>query len=415
LEEQLQDIWTLAQNAWTREILGIELGRIVIALAIILGFLILRQVFTRLVIWRLQRWADRADTRLDQATVRALAPPIRFVPLLIGLFVAVAYLGIEGRLATIADDILRSLVVFTLFWLLYAVIGRFSFLFGRLEHLLTGPMVDWLVRALRVGVVFIGAAIILELWGIQVGPLLAGLGLFGVAVALGAQDLFKNLIAGILVIAEKRFQPGDWIHVDGVVEGTVETIGFRSTLVRRFDLAPVYVPNAKLSDNSVTNFSGMTYRRIFWMIGVEYRTTVDQLRQIRDGIEKYILENDDFVPPERASTFVRIDKFSDSSIDIMLYCFTRTTVWGEWLAIKEKLAYHIKDTVEAADTGFAFPSQSLYVEALPDDRPETFVPPENGDRERQTELSDRDSHPARQGRREAANVNDEAGPDADGE
>ncbi|WP_340118109.1 mechanosensitive ion channel family protein [Pelagibius sp. 7325] len=415
MEEQLQDIWTLAQNAWTREILGIELGRIVIALAIILGFLILRQVFTRLVIWRLQRWADRSDTRLDQATVRALAPPIRFVPLLIGLFVAVAYLGIEGRLATIADDILRSLVVFTLFWLLYAVIGRFSFLFGRLEHLLTGPMVDWLVRALRVGVVFIGAAIILELWGIQVGPLLAGLGLFGVAVALGAQDLFKNLIAGILVIAEKRFQPGDWIHVDGVVEGTVETIGFRSTLVRRFDLAPVYVPNAKLSDNSVTNFSGMTYRRIFWMIGVEYRTTVAQLREIRDGIEKYILENDDFVPPERASTFVRIDKFNDSSIDIMLYCFTRTTAWGEWLAIKEKLAYHIKDTVEAAETGFAFPSQSLYVEALPDDRPETFVPPGNGDRDRGEAPSDRDSHPPRQGRREAANVNDEAGPDADGE
>ncbi|MEQ9607205.1 MAG: mechanosensitive ion channel family protein [Kiloniellaceae bacterium] len=415
MEEQLQDIWTVAQNAWTREILGIELGRIVIALAIILGFLILRQVFTRLVIWRLQRWADRSDTRLDQATVRALAPPIRFVPLLIGLFVAVAYLGIEGRLATIADDILRSLVVFTLFWLLYALIGRFSFLFGRLEHLLTGPMVDWLARALRVGVVFIGAAIILELWGIQVGPLLAGLGLFGVAVALGAQDLFKNLIAGILVIAEKRFQPGDWIHVDGVVEGTVETIGFRSTLVRRFDLAPVYVPNAKLSDNSVTNFSGMTYRRIFWMIGVEYRTTVAQLREIRDGIEKYILENDDFVPPERASTFVRIDKFNDSSIDIMLYCFTRTTVWGEWLAIKEKLAYHIKDTVEAADTGFAFPSQSLYVEALPDDRPETFVPPDNGDRERREEPADRDSHPPRQGRREAANVNEEAGPDADGE
>jgi len=395
--------------------MGIQVGRLLTALAIILAFVILRHFFTQIVVGRLQRWADRSDSRLDDEAVVALAPPIRFIPLLVGLFVAVAYLGLEGRLAGVADNVLRSLVVFTLFWLMFAAIGPFSFVFGRLERLLTRPMVDWLVKALRIGVAFIGGAIILEIWGIEVGPLLAGLGLFGVAVALGAQDLFKNLIAGILVIAEKRFQPGDWIHVDGVVEGTVETIGFRSTLVRRFDLAPVYVPNAKLSDNSVTNFSGMTYRRIFWMIGVEYRTTVDQLSQIRDGIEKYILENDDFVPPERASTFVRIDKFSDSSIDIMLYCFTRTTVWGEWLAIKEKLAYHIKDTVEAAETGFAFPSQSLYVEALPDDRPETFVPPENGDRERQNELSDRDSHPARQGRREAANVNDEAGPDADGE
>ena len=75
------------------------------------------------------------------------------------------------------------------------------------------------------------------------------------------------------------------------------------------------------------------------------------------------------------ATFVRIDKFSDSSIDIMLYCFTKTTVWGEWLAIKEQLAYKIKEIVEAAGTSFAFPSRSIYVEGLPTDEPELFEPP----------------------------------------
>ena len=387
--------------------MGIEVGRILTAFGIVLAFLILRQIFTNLVIGRLQRWAERSDTRLNEETVRSLAPPIRFIPLLIGLFVAVAYLGVEGNLASIADNILRSLVVFTLFWLLYSAIGPFSFIFGRLEHLLTRPMVDWLVKALRIGVAFIGGAIILELWGIEVGPLLAGLGLFGVAVALGAQDLFKNLIAGILVIAEKRFNPGDWIHVDGVVEGTVENIGFRSTLVRRFDLAPVYVPNAKLSDNSVTNFSEMTFRRIFWTIGVEYRTTIDQLREIRDGLENYILESDDFVPPEQASTFVRIDRFNDSSIDIMLYCFTKTTKWGEWLAIKEKLAYHIMHTVQGAGTGFAFPSRSLYVETMPEGRPEVFVPP--GRESAGADDGETPRQPSR-GRKEEAEVNEEPGP-----
>lgn len=414
MNEHLRDFWTVVLDVWTYGFMGIEVGRILTALGIVIAFLILRHFFTQIVIGRLQRWAGRSDTRLDDAVVAALAPPIRFIPLLIGIFVAVAYLGVEGKLATVADNILRSLVVFTLFWLIFAAIGPFSFIFGRLEHLLTRPMVDWLVKALRIGVVFIGGAIILELWGIEVGPLLAGLGLFGVAVALGAQDLFKNLIAGILVIAEKRFNPGDWIHVDSVVEGTVETIGFRSTLVRRFDLAPVYVPNAKLSDNSVTNFSAMTYRRIFWTIGVEYRTTVDQLREIRDSIEKYILDSDDFVPPEQASTFVRIDKFNDSSIDIMLYCFTKTKKWGEWLQIKEKLAYHIKDVVEAAGTGFAFPSRSLYVEALPaeqrDDRPEAFVPPgENRAEARDDREIDSPPGP-RQGRKEAAEVNEAPGP-----
>ncbi len=196
--------------------------------------------------------------------------------------------------------------------------------------------------------------------------------MFGVAVALGAQDMFKNLIAGLTVIAEKRFNPGDWVKIDGEVEGTVENIGFRSTLIRRFDKAPVHVPNAKLSDNAVINFSKMTHRRIYWVLGVEYSTTVDQLKKIRDGIEKYVLGNDAFAKPPEVSTFVRIDSFNDSSIDIMLYCFTKTTDWGEWLAIKEELAYTIKDIVEGAGTGFAFPSQSVYLEGAP----EIFQPPE---------------------------------------
>src|SRR5690606_27552327 len=148
----------------------------------------------------------------------------------------------------------------------------------------TRPMVEWLVKAAKVAFVVLGVATILELWGIAVGPIIAGLGLFGVAVALGAQDLFKNLIAGLFVIGERRFFPGDWIHVDGVVEGTVQEIGFRTTTVRRFDRAPVYVPNARLADNAVTNFTRMSHRRIRWMVGVKYRTTLEQLREIRDGI-----------------------------------------------------------------------------------------------------------------------------------
>ena len=151
----------------------------------------------------------------------------------------------------------------------------------------------------------------------------------------------------------------------GIVEGTVEHIGFRTTTIRRFDKAPVYVPNTKLSDHAVTNFSRMTFRRIKWVIGLEYGSTSTQLSQVRDAIERYILESPDFVQPEETATFVRIDQFSGSSIDILLYAFTRTTNWLEWLAIKEKLLLEIKKIVEDAGTGFAFPSRSLYIEAMP--------------------------------------------------
>jgi MscS family membrane protein len=199
-----------------------------------------------------------------------------------------------------------------------------------------------------------------------VAAILTGFGLLGVAVALGAQDLFKNLIAGMLILAERRFTNGDWIKVDGVIEGTVERIGFRSTFIRRFDKSPVFIPNTKLSDNAVTNFSRMTNRRIYWLIGLRYDTDVATLRQVRDEIEAYIANNEDYVQPPEGTLIVRFERFSDSSLDLMVYCFTRTTAWATWLEIREQLAYEIKQIVERSGTDFAFPSQSIYIEQTGD-------------------------------------------------
>lgn len=374
-EQQLGDFWDLIQDVWVMGVAGVDFGRILVAVGVLLVFLVLRGLFTRFVLGSLHRIAKRTDTSLDDALLDALHNPVRFIPIILGLFIALDYLALPERYAEIGGQIVRTLVVFDIFWALYQVTGLVSSFFKRLEELLTKEMVDWLIKLLHITVMFIGAATILEIWGIRIGPILAGLGLFGVAVALGAQDLFKNLIAGILVIAEKRMRVGDWIMVDGLVEGTVESIGFRSTLVRRFDKAPVYVPNAKLSDNAVTNFSAMTHRRIKWVIGVEYSASIEQLRKIRDSIESHILNGPDFASPSEVATFVRIDSFSDSSIDILLYCFTKTTDWGEWLKIKESLAYRVKEIVEEAGVGFAFPSRSLYIETAPGDSPEVFIPP----------------------------------------
>ncbi|HJN25176.1 MAG TPA: mechanosensitive ion channel family protein [Rhodospirillales bacterium] len=372
----LNNFWTLIVDVWQTGLMGIDIGRLVTAVCIFAVFLILRRLFTRFVLSSLKGMARKTSTDIDDRAIDALENPIRFIPLVLGIFFVFEYLDFPGTFDTIGDNLVRSLIAFAIFWALYRLVDPFSQFLNHLEKFFTAAMVEWLVKAIRATFIFIGTATILQIWGIEVGPILAGLGLFGVAVALGAQDLFKNLIAGLLIIAEKRFNKGDWIRVDGTVEGTVESIGFRSTVVRRFDKAPVFVPNARLSDSAVTNFSSMTHRRIYWKIGVEYRTSVDQLRSIRDAIESYVANNDAFANPPDVVRFVRIDSFSDSSIDIMLYCFTRTTNWGEWLEIKEQLAYAIKEIVEGAGSAFAFPSQSLYIEATPDDSPETFLPPE---------------------------------------
>ena len=186
--------------------------------------------------------------------------------------------------------------------------------------------------------------------------------------------MFKNLISGFLILAEKRFKAKDWVLVDGVVEGTVEKIGFRSTMIRRFDKALTVVPNATFADRAVTNFTEMTHRRIYWKIGVEYSTSVAQLQEITENIRAYLIGNKDFAQPGEALMFVVTDSFNDSSIDIMIYCFTKTTAWGEWLSIKQEFAYAIKGIVEQAGTGFAFPSMSVY-RGIGSAEPDPFVPP----------------------------------------
>jgi MscS family membrane protein len=200
------------------------------------------------------------------------------------------------------------------------------------------------------------------------------LGLFGVAVALGAQDLFKNLISGIMILMEKRFTIGDVISVSGEVEGVVEQIGFRSTLVRKFDSTPVMIPNYQFAEQSVTNYSRRHHRRIRWLIGLEYKTSIDQLKKIRDAITKLVNNNKDFAKNENSGFFVRIDSFSDSSIDMLVQAFTVSNDWSEYLKIKEELAVSIIEIVEGNNASFAFPSQSLYVETFPSNNSEIFNP-----------------------------------------
>jgi MscS family membrane protein len=367
----LGEFWDLVVQVWREGVYGINIAEMLIALLVFGLFMVFRNLFSRFVLRVLRRAAARTRTDVDNRIVNALYEPIRFIPVVMGVFFTLSVLDVEEGTREVFYKVNRTLIAFTLFWAFYRITTPASTLLMKAEGVLTRPMVEWLVKAAKVAFVVLGVATILELWGIAVGPIIAGLGLFGVAVALGAQDLFKNLIAGLFVIGERRFFPGDWINVDGVVEGTVQEIGFRTTTVRRFDRAPVYVPNARLADNAVTNFSRMSHRRIRWMVGVEYRTTLEQLREIRDGIERYIVESDEFADPSEVPTFVRIDSFNDSSIDIMVYCFTNTIVWGDWLEIKERLAYAIKEIVEGAGTGFAFPSRSIYLETLPD-APEVF-------------------------------------------
>ena len=372
--ESFNSFTNLFLDVWNNGVFGINATDIIVSLVIFLLFYLLRRLIARFILNRLSRIVSRTSNQIDDAVIEVLDGPLKFLPVVIGFFIASSYLDISENNQDFLDLLNRSLITIFIFWLLHQLIIPFSFVIKNFESKISKPLVDWTLKGLKILVIVLGAVAILELWGIRVGPVIAGLGLFGVAVALGAQDLFKNLISGIMILMEKRFTVGDVILVSGEVEGVVEQIGFRSTLVRRFDSTPVMVPNYKFAEQSVTNYTRRHHRRIRWLIGLEYRTSIDQLKNIRDEINNLIEKDDNFAKNQNASFYVRIDSFSDSSIDMLVQTFTVTNEWAEFLKIKENLAVKIIEIVENNEAGFAFPSQSLYVEKLSDEKTEIFNP-----------------------------------------
>ena len=368
----------LFSDVWTSGLFGINVSEIIIGLIIFLFFYVLRSFFARFVIGRLYKIVKKTKTDIDNVVIEVMEGPLKFLPIVIGFFIATSYIEFNSDIIILIEKINRTFITIFIFWLLLQLIVPFSFVIKKFEEQLTSALIDWTLKGLKILVIIIGIVAVLELWGIKVGPIIAGLGLLGVAVALGAQDLFKNLISGIMILMERRFKIGDVIHISGEAEGIVEQIGFRSTLIRQFDSNLVMIPNFKFAEQSVTNYSRRINRRIRWIIGLEYRTTVEQLKNMRNQIKEFIDKDKNFKNDDKSyfsSSFVRIDSFSDSSIDMLVQCFTNVTNWNEYIKVKETLAITIKEIVENEKANFAFPSQSLYLESLPNNIPEVFIPP----------------------------------------
>ena len=347
-------------SVWEKGILGINYIEIIIGLAIFLIFLIFRGLIGRLIVKKLELISKKTTNKLDDTFVKSMEGPARFLPIVLGVFFASYYMSFTEETQNFVDNLNRTLITILIFWIIHQIIEPVSYIMSGLDKLLTKELIGWIIKSLKILIFILGAAAVLELWGIKIGPIIAGLGLFGVAVALGAQDLFKNLISGILVLVEKRFKVGDWILVEEIIEGIVEKIGFRSTTIRKFDKSIAIIPNFQFAENAVINISETTSWIISWTINLQYDTTVEQLKTIRNEIEKYIKSHEDYKIENGYA--VRIDKFSDSSIDMYIRCFTKTDDWDEWLVVKERLAIEIKQIVEKNKASFAFPSQSIYVE-----------------------------------------------------
>ena len=342
--------------------LGLSLPEVLVIIVFTFLAIFIRGLFAKLIVSKIKKIIQRTGNKVDDKLFDALSSPLKTLPLILVFILMGLFVNSESKLFLFLEKINQTLVTIFIFWLLHQSLVPLSQAFQKFEQMLSKALILWLIRSLKYLIIFLGSVAVLETWGIKIGPVIAGLGLFGVAVALGAQDLFKNLISGIMIILERRFELNDVIEVPGLATGTVEHIGFRSTLIRQFDSTPISIPNYVFSDTSIVNFSDRKYRRIQWTIGLTYETSIKQLKDICHSINTAICSNDDFIVNDNYQLFVRVEKFNDSSIDIFISSFTNTNEWEKYLKIKEELAFLIKDIVEKNNSSFAFPSQSIYVE-----------------------------------------------------
>jgi MscS family membrane protein len=348
-------------NVWNQGFLGIGITEIIISMLIFVAGAISRAILVGRVLKWLESITINTESEIDDVLLDALKKPLGYVPMTIALYLIAIYLPLSGAAELFATNLIKALIAFTIFSALANSVTPIFQAFTS-TAVLTKSMTMWLERSARMIIWIIGAGIILDIFGIQIGPLVAGLGLFSVAVALGAQDLFKNLISGILIIGENRFQPGDRIEVPGQLHGMVEDIGFRSTLIRGFDTAPMLVPNKDLSDVKVINHGNMEFRRISWTLNLTYSTTQKQLAKICESITHYINTSDQFIVNPGQESFARTEELAASSIDVRVLCYTKPIGFTDFSKVKQDLIFEIIKLVRTNGSEFAFPSSSIYLE-----------------------------------------------------
>jgi MscS family membrane protein len=313
--------------------------------------------------------------------------PLRVLLVLIAIAQATRILFLRESDERILD-VLGSLYVVLIVWALLRLIDNFVMLYSsELLHrypTLRGELVNFVSSVIRFTVIVVAALYLLQHFGFDIRALLASLGIGGLAVAFAAKETIANIFGCISIIADDMCQQGDWI-VTPNGEGMVIDVGLRSTKIRTFDNAVIFLPNAYLAGVDVRNWSRRKLgRRIKFTLGLEYGSDMAQVRKTVDDIRAMLIAHEGIADATtdissytrqqlakisdtmdgqgiKRTLLVYLDAFGDSSIDILIYCFAKTVDWQGWLEVKQDVLFRCCAIVEANGLSIAFPSQTLYL------------------------------------------------------
>lgn len=322
-----------------------------------------------LVFGRLCRFASKSVNLWDDVLLESARKPVRVLIWLIGILWAaqIAHKASEAEIFEFIDPLRRVGVIVVITWFLFGLAKRFELALqspGRVKEPLDATTAGAIGKLLRASIIITAALVILQNLGFSISGVLAFGGVGGIAVGFAAKDLLANFFGGLTVYMDRPFVVGDWVRSpDKNIEGTVEHIGWRLTRIRTFDKRPLYVPNATFSTISLENPSRMTHRRISETIGVRY-DDIAQVRSIVDSVKRMLIEHDEI--DESQTLIVNLNQFGDSSVNLMVYTFTKTTVWVKYHEVKQEVLLSIAEIIEQHGASIAFPTTTLHVASLPE-------------------------------------------------
>ncbi|AMQ90631.1 mechanosensitive ion channel family protein [Marinobacter sp. LQ44] len=302
----------------------------------------------------------------DDAVLHAARKPVVAFIWLQGVYWAaeVAHHFSDAEIFKANGTLLQIGFVWVLVWAMLRLVKE-------AEKILISPMkmrkpmdyttVNAISKLLRAVIIITAALTALQTLGFSISGVLAFGGVGGIAVGFAAKDLLANFFGGFIIHLDRPFKVGDWVRSpDRNIEGTVEHIGWRLTTIRTFDKRPLYVPNAAFTTIAVENPSRMTNRRISETIGIRY-ADVRAMKKIVDEIRDMLKNHEDIAADE--TLIVNFLAFNASSLDIMVYTFTKTTQWVRFHEVKEDVLLKISGIIESHGAEVAFPTRTLH---LPD-------------------------------------------------
>jgi MscS family membrane protein len=324
------------------------------------------------IVRRLGRLADRTHARWDDVIVYAISPPAEWA---MWVFLLYLSLGLFDAAVHVRETMLQAAdtgLALLLGWLFHRLSRGVEI---ELLDERYGPRdsddratITALASISRIVIWVIAGLMVLQSFGVSVQGLLAFGGIGGIAVGFAAKDLLANFLGGLSIYLDRPFAVGDWIRSpDRDIEGVVEKIGWRVTVIRTFTKRPLYVPNATFSTVAIENPTRMENRRIFETIGIRY-DDAERLAPIVAAVKAMVKEHPAIDP--NVTQIVNFTAFGASSLDFFVYCYTKTINWVEYHEVKQDVLLKILAIITAHGAEVAFPTRTLHmVQPEPADDP----------------------------------------------